>query len=333
MSSAKRVVINIPDKLCISNAPTPIHRLDALNPDPDWATLYIKRDDFTGFETSGNKVRRSDYYLCDAMKKGAGVIITCGSLQSNHARATASVSARFSFKCHLVLQGSADTPPDGNYFLSRLFGAKITLVTPEKYENRDEIMREIGERYRSEGCVPYIIPAGGSDGLGMFGYYEVYHEILRQEREMGVRFDSICFADGSGGTYAGLYAANELCCGGKNIVGFNVTGREYAREKVLWVLEEGLALGGVRCRVSERNIYQNFDYLGPGYGIVYPELTEQIRITARRTGIVVDLVYTGKSLLGTVSEIAGHNPRLRGNVLYIHTGGQFGIFPYKELFS
>jgi len=325
--------MKLPKKFCFSNIPTPIHRLDAMNPDPTWATLYIKRDDFTGFETSGNKVRRSDYYFYDAKEKGADVIITCGGLQSNHARATASVAALCALKCHLVLQGAENTPSDGNFFLDLLFGAKITLLTPEEYENsRMEIMERIAENYRREGHVPYIIPAGGSDGLGMFGYYDVYHEILHQECKMGVTFDTICFADGSGGTYAGLYAANELHCGGKHIVGFNVTGRKYAREKVLRILEEGAALASFPCRISDKNVYQNFKYLGDGYGIVYPELLKIIKRTARRTGIVVDPVYTGKSLLGTVSEIAKHNPRLRGNVLFIHTGGQFGIFPYKNLF-
>jgi len=322
--------MKIPNKLSICNIPTPIQPLEAVNPDPGWAALYIKRDDYTGFETSGNKVRKFEYHLYRAFEQRADVIITCGGQQSNHSRAAASLAARLSLGCHLVLRGS-DVPPDGNYFLDILFGAEITLITPEQYANsRNEIMAEIAEEYRRQGRTPYIIPEGGSNGLGMFGYYNTYMEILAQEQEMGIRFDAICVADGTGGTYSGLYAANELNGGGKHIVGFNVYSRDGARERVLDILEEGGAI--VEHPISDGNIYQNFDYLGDGYGIVYPELVDNIRKTARATGIVTDPVYTGKALLGTVSEIAKRNTMLKGNVLFIHTGGQFGIFPRRELF-
>lgn len=325
--------MSIPNKISIANLPTPIQSLRAINPDPSWANLYVKRDDFTGFETSGNKIRKLEYHFCQAKKQGADVVITCGGLQSNHARATASLSAFFSLACHLILRGP-EAPPDGNYFLDRLFGAEITIVTQEEYANRrNEVMAEIGKYYLQKGCRPYIIPEGASNGIGMFGYYNAYHEILCQERELGICFDAICIADGSGGTYAGLYAANELLCGGKKIIGFNVYGWDGAKEKIIRVLEEGIGILGICCPISYENIYQNFDYLGAGYGAIYPELVEFICQTARHTGIVVDPVYTGKSLLGTVSEIAKHNLRLHGNVLFIHTGGQFGIFPHRELFD
>ena len=252
--------------------------------------------------------------------------------QDNHARAAASLSARLSLECHLVLRGP-DAPPDGNYFLDILFGAKITLITRERYANsRNEIMAELGEHYRQKGRIPYIIPEGGSDGLGMFGYYNTYLEILGQERDIGIRFDTICVADGSGGTYAGLYFANEHLSGGKKIVGFNVSSPDGAKERILDILEEGAAIAELRQPISASNICQNFDYIGDGYGLAYPELVEFIRKTARSTGIVTDPVYTGKALLGTFSEITKRNALLRGNVLFIHTGGQFGIFPNRELF-
>ena len=320
--------MKIPEKLSICNIPTPIQTLES--PDNGWAKLYIKRDDYTGFETGGNKVRKYEYHLYRAKKQKADVIITCGGLQSNHARAAASLAARLSLGCHLVLRGP-DAPPDGNYFLNILFGAKVTLITREQYaNNRNEIMAELSEDYRRKNRIPYVIPEGGSDGLGMFGYYNAYHEILSQERDIGIRFDTICVADGSGGTYAGLYAANEYLCGDKKIVGFNVSSRDGAKERILDILEEGAAIAG--HPILAGNIHQNFDYIGDGYGIAYPELVEFIRQTARSTGIVTDPVYTGKALLGTVSEIAKRNPLLKGNVLFIHTGGQFGIFPNKELF-
>ena len=322
--------MKLPQKLALCNLPTPIYSLDALNPDTGRTKLYIKRDDYTGLETSGNKVRKLEYHLHKA--GDADVIITCGGLQSNHARATASLSARLGKRCHLVLR-EPDAPPDGNYFLDKMFGAKITLIDWDSYANRrNEIMAEIGETYRVEGLLPFVIPEGASSGLGMFGYFNTYMEIMRQERELGIKFDTICIADGTGGTYSGLYAANEVFRGGKNIVGFNVYARDGARERVLSILKEGTEIAGITKAIDTGNIYQNFDYLGDGYAIAYPKLVEFIQSAARKTGILFDPVYTGKALLGTVSEIEKGNSRLRGNVLFIHTGGQFGAMARRELF-
>ena len=214
--------MRIPQKINFINTPTPIQPLNIINPDKNWACLYIKRDDFTGFEMSGNKVRKYEYHLKYAWDQCSNVLITCGGIQSNHARATSALAAKFSLKCHLVLKGP-DVPTDGNYFFDRLLGAEITIVSPEEYNNnRNEIMAQIGENYLQQGYRPYIMPVGGSNGIGMFGNYNAYYEILKQEQIMGIRFDSICVADGSGGTYGGLYAANELSGCGKNIIGFNI---------------------------------------------------------------------------------------------------------------
>ena len=142
----------------------------------------------------------------------------------------------------------------------------------------------------------------------------------------------IIVADGSGGTYGGLYAANELSGCGKNIIGFNITDEEGSRENVIRVLKEDAEIGCLPYPIPISNIYQNYDYLGEGYGITSPELITFIKQVAQTTGIIVDPVYTEKALMGVVGEISKCNPLLRGNVLFIHTGGQFGIFPQKELF-
>lgn len=321
-----------PSKLSIANLPTPIQPLNQINPAPSFSTLYIKRDDFTGLEMSGNKIRKLEYHLHKAQAQNAGVLITCGGLQSNHARAVAALAARFQLKCHLVLKGP-DAKPDGNLLFCRLFGAKITVLDPGEYQaSCQNTMQKVGQMYEESGCIPYIMPAGASNGLGMFGYYDAYEEILQQEQALGIRFDAICVADGSGGTYAGLYAADQLLKGGKNILGFNVGGREGAREKIMAILEEGAKIGGLQAPIPCKQIHQNFDYIGDGYAIASPELAKFIENTAAGTGILFDPVYTGKALQGVVSEIARHNPLLRGNVLFIHTGGQFGIFPQKDLF-
>ena len=323
--------MKIPPKIQVANTPTPIYPLKRLNPDPCWSNLYIKRDDFTGFEMGGNKVRKFEHFLWDAKQQGAAVLITCGDLQSNHARAAASLAAQYGLRCHLVLSGT-ETEPDGNYFYDRLFGAGITLLPPEVYEaERDRTMNELAQTYRNAGIIPYIMPTGGSNGLGMFGYVEAYLEIVRQERESGLTFDCICVTDGSGSTYAGLYFANEYFGGGKHIVGINVTGGTNSYKKRIGILDEGAAIAGT-CAVAADNMHLIFDYLGEGYGKASQELLDFISLTAQKTGIIVDPVYVGKGLMGTISEISGHNCLLKGNVLFIHTGGQIGLFPFRNRF-
>ena len=323
-----------PEKISLANLPTPINSFDKINPNKDFATLYIKRDDFTGIEMSGNKVRKLEYSLKEALDLNADVFITCGGAQSNHCRATAAAAATLSKECHLVLRQAPEGVPDGNLFLDNMFGATITFITPEEYkENRMGIMKNIQKDYADKGIVAYILPEGASNGIGLFGYYSAYEEILLQEMQLGITFDTICVADGSGGTYAGLYAANEVYGKNKKMVTINIyNAADDAQGTVSKIIDEAAEIAGYDEPINKNNMHVLTDYVGEGYAIASDEVRAFIKDVAKNTGVVFDPVYTGKSFFGIIEELKKSNPLLKGNVLFIHTGGLYGIFPQKELF-
>ena len=322
-----------PSKLSLANLPTPIMVPEGLSYSRAYTKLYIKRDDFTGFEMSGNKVRKLEYALKQVIESGAEVFITCGGIQSNHARATAAAAARLGKRTHLVLKGEPKDP-EGNYFLDVLFGAKVTFISEEAYgSRRNEVMEEIKRKYEEQDCKVYVLPEGASNGIGMYGYFQAFEEILEQEKEMGLTFDAICVTDGSGGTYAGLYAANEYYESKKKIVGFNIYDQNAdGRKRAGDIIREGMELAEFGKEISMEQVCITYDYVGDGYGIASDEVIAFIAKTARETGMVLDPVYTGKAMHGVITEINRGNPLLYGNVLFIHTGGEFGIFPHKDRF-
>lgn len=323
-----------PERIKLANLPTPIFEFNKVNPDTAFTNLYIKRDDFSGVEMTGNKVRKLEFSFKEGLAEGAEVFITCGGPQSNHARATAAAAASLSKKSHLVLR-SAEGYPDGNLFLDKLFGAEITFITAEEYSERIlDIMAEIKEDYAKKGIKAYIMPTGASNGIGLFGYYTAFEEILEQEKQMGIKFDTICLTEGSGGTYAGLYAANEIYEAGKNIVGFQISDiNGDVTDEIMGITEEALKIGSHEAKVSYDNIHMIYKYAGEGYAIASKEIISFIKDTAKSTGVVFDPVYTGKAFFGLINEIKDKNPLLKGNVLFIHTGGLYGTFPQKELFE
>lgn len=322
-----------PSKLSLANLPTPIMVPEGLSYSRAHTKLYIKRDDFTGFEMSGNKVRKLEYALKQGIESGAEVFITCGGIQSNHARATAAAAARLGKRTHLVLKGEPKDP-EGNYFLDVLFGAKVKFISEEAYgSRRNEVMEEIKRKYEEQDCKVYVLPEGASNGIGMYGYFQAFEEILEQEKEMGLTFDAICVTDGSGGTYAGLYAANEYYESKKKIVGFNIYDQNTdGRKRAGDIIREGMELAEFGKEISMEQVCITYDYVGDGYGIASDEVIAFIAKTARETGMVLDPVYTGKAMHGVITEINRGNPLLYGNVLFIHTGGEFGIFPHKDRF-
>ena len=204
-------MIKIPEKINIANLPTRIEKMEKLSKQLGGPNIYIKRDNQTGIETSGNKIRKLEFSVKEAIDRGCDTLITCGGIQSNHCRATAAVAAKLSLKSCLVLKGSSDEEVDGNLFLDKLFGAQIHFITPEEYKNsRMEIMEELKKEMEKKGLKSYIIPEGASNGIGGFGYYKAMEEIIAQEKELGVHFDGIVVATGSGGTYSGLLLASKI---------------------------------------------------------------------------------------------------------------------------
>lgn len=322
------------EKISIATLPTPIYRAERLSAKLGGAEIYVKRDDMTGVAVSGNKVRKLEYCAAEALKEGAGVLITCGGPQSNHARATAAVAARIGLLSHLVLGGDPEKVPDGNLFLDRLFGAGTTFTPGADLRDLADTMEKVAESYRSEGIKPYIIPLGASDALGSLGYIDAMGEVKTQSEEMGVAFDHIVFASGSGGTLSGIVAGclvHGLDCG---ITGISVSfSPSWADEKVEEVFSSlrkkyipDLPSHGGRFSV-------NADYIGEGYGKASPELIRFIRDVASLEALLVDPTYSGKALFGLAGETAKGNFKKGERVLFIHTGGAFGMFPYREQFA
>ena len=311
--------------ISLANLPTKIEKLEKLSKELG-QEIYIKRDDQTGSEASGNKIRKLEYAVKEALDKGCDYLITCGGIQSNHARATAAVAAKLGIGAYLVLRGEEENELEGNYFLDKLLGAKIRFVTGEEYSNkRMDIMEEIKANLAKEGHRAYIIPEGASNGIGSLGYCNAMDEILKQEKELGIKFDAIAVAVGSGGTYAGLYYANHVNNNDSVIYGINVCNdADHFKGRVLELLKEISTYTGKEIHVGKEDIDIIDGYVGKGYALSRQEEIDFIQKLARQEGVILDPVYTGKAMYGLVGEIRKGSFNKHKNILFIHTGGIFG---------
>lgn len=328
-------MVKLPERLHLANLPTGIEKLGRLSKALGGPEIYIKRDDQTGTEISGNKVRKLEYSLKEAMDNGCDYLITCGGIQSNHCRATAAAAVKLGMKCCLVLRGTDTAPPEGNLLIDRLLGADIRFITAEEYSNkRTKIMESIKQDMEQKGFKPYIIPEGASNGIGSFGYYTAMEEIIQQEKELNTCFDCIVLSVGSGGTYSGLWLANKLLNHSADIYGINVCDNsEYFKSKIQEILYESMKYMNVNIPVSRDNINIIDGYVGRGYALSRPEELKFIHYLAELEGIIFDPVYTGKAMYGLTEEIKKGTFKDYRNILFIHTGGLFGLFPQGNLFS
>jgi D-cysteine desulfhydrase len=327
--------IKIPERISLANLPTRIQKLDRLSKEMNGINLYVKRDDETGSEMSGNKVRKLEFAVKEALDMGCDTLITCGGIQSNHARATAAAAARIGMNSCLVLRSDEKPEVDGNYFLDKVIGADVRIISSEDYSTRRmEIMESIKNEYDLKGYKAYIIPEGASNGIGNFGYFKCMEEITVQETEIGIKFDTILVAVGSGGTYSGLFLYNKVFNEGKNIIGVNVCDdADYFKNRIYNILQESLDYLHTSSEISRDEINIIDGYVGIGYAKSRKEEIDFIYNLAKLEGIILDPVYTGKALYGFVSEAKKGNLKGMKNVLFIHTGGLFGLFPKKNMFD
>lgn len=359
-------------KLPLANLPTKIAKLQNLSNELG-TNLYIKHDDQTGSELSGNKVRKLEYSIAEAKALGCDMLITTGGIQSNHCRATVSAATLLGMKSAVLLriskkgadnicykEGGIGAPESGrndllkpevagNYFMDKLLGADVHFCSPEEYsQSRNEIMETLAEKYRAKGLKPYIIPEGASNGVGALGYYTAMKEIIMQENEMGVKFDTIVVATGSGGTCAGLNMANRILGLGKRVIGMCVCdNNEYFQERIAGICNDSLdylvSFGEIKPLTPEKRkeysfvpsqIEMNDKYIGIGYALSRPQEMEFIKKVAQMEGIIFDTCYTGKGMYGVWNELQkGGSMYGAKNVLFIHTGGLFGLFPNSGNFA
>ncbi|WP_066498704.1 D-cysteine desulfhydrase family protein [Abyssisolibacter fermentans] len=324
---------NIPERINLANLPTKIEKSRYLSKMKENLNVFVKRDDYTGIEVSGNKIRKLEFSVKQALDEGCNALITCGATQSNHARATAAVAAKLGLKSYLILRGKKEDMIDGNYLLDKMLGANIIFVNEEEYKNRQEIMEELVVKLKGDNIKAYIIPEGASNGIGTFGYYGALEEILKQEKELGIIFDTIVCAVGSGGTYAGLFLANKVFKANKKIYGVNVSkNAQHFINQVENLLKDANKYISADIEYSKDEINIMDGYVGKGYGISTDKELSFIRDIACNDGIIFDPVYTGKAVYGMVNEIKKNTFNESKNILFIHTGGLFGLMPKREQF-
>lgn len=328
-----------PSKISLANLPTAVQPLDRVTKALGGPRIWLKRDDLTGSTLSGNKVRKLEFVVAEALEQGADTLITCGGLQSNHCRATALVAAQLGLKAHLILRGERDgAPDDGNLLLDSLAGATISTY-PTAIYSRDlaKLFQEWTAHYTQKGAKPWCIPTGASDEIGLWGYIEAATELLKQCEALSFKPDKVVCATGSGGTQAGLSLGAFLAESSTQVIGMAVCDSEdYFQRKAkhditLWQEKYGELAGVSQLAALQTLITTNDKYIGPGYAKAYPELMECIRWLAATEGVVLDPCYTGKAFYGLVQEIKSGRWAKDDNIVFVHTGGIFGLFPYRDL--
>ncbi|MBF0531244.1 MAG: D-cysteine desulfhydrase family protein [Deltaproteobacteria bacterium] len=327
--------ISYPPRIELARTPTPLQPLTRLSREFG-VELFIKRDDLTGVALSGNKVRKLEFVLADAVQKGADVVLTCGGAQSNHCRATAVAATRLGLKCRLLLRTpDPGNPPSlsANSLLDWLVNAEIVWITPEEYRRREEIFAREVESLRLVGRKPYIIPEGASNPLGTWGYIRAMEELARDLAELpgGLSPETTIFhASGSGGTAAGVILGAKLHALPCRLVSVNVCDdRDYFVRIIGEMCEKAIKEYRLPISFSRSKDVEIIDgYVGRGYSLTQPPELEFLVHVARTEGIILDPVYTGKAMYGLCQELKARPGCFGDRIVFIHTGGIFGLFPY-----
>ena len=325
-----------PPRLQLANLPTPIVELKNLARQLGVPRVLLKRDDLTGLETTGNKIRKLEYILADAIAKGADTLVTLGGFQSNHCRATAALGARLGLKVRLLLRSAEKNPPrDGNLFLDHLFGADVSLHHPDEYNGRrKELIDDAMLTERQLGRKPYFFPVGASIPLGCWGYVRCVHEMIEPLGGRDAKVD-VFSAVSSAGTQAGLMLGKALFgLDNWRIVGVPVSDSiDYFQREVRELINQTIADYKLDVTESQTPLDLIDGFIGDGYAIPYPAAIEATKLLARSEGILLDPTYTSKAMTGMLGAIRGGGVRDGATPLFVHTGGVFGLFARRDLFS
>ncbi|MGC0271276.1 D-cysteine desulfhydrase (plasmid) [Glutamicibacter soli] len=317
-----------------TEGPTPIEFLPNLTKELGGPRIHIKRDDLLGLTSGGNKTRKLEFLMADALAKGADTIITTGAVQSNHCRLTLSAAVKEGLKCHLLIEerveGSYSEEASGNNFLYRLLGAESITPVPGGTDLMAK-MQEMAEKIIADGGTPYIVPGGGSNALGALGYVACAEEILSQSFDAALDIDHVVCSSGSGGTHAGLVAGFHGNQSGIPITGISVrAAKEPQESKILDLAQQASELAGAQLEIPADRVLVRDDFVGPGYSLPTREMTDAIQLFARTEGILLDPVYTGKTAAGLVGLIREGAFEKDADVLLIHTGGSPALYAYPD---
>ena len=313
---------------------TPIEKASRFSEVLGGPEIYIKRDDLLGLSAGGNKTRKLEFLVADALAQGADTLITCGAVQSNHCRLTLSAAVKEGLKCRFVLEervpGSFDPKASGNIFLYNLLGIEEIKVV-QAGSDLMAAMEQVAEQLAAEGRKGYIIPVGGSNAIGATGYVACAQEILDQTFKLGLNIDALVCASGSAGTQAGLITGFYGCNMNIPVVGINVSREKEEQEDIVYgLVRETAKHVGVNFEIPRDAVNCFGDYVGPGYSLPTPEMAEAVKLVARTEGILLDPVYTGKTMAGLIDLIRQGYFKKEANILFVHTGGSPALYVYKE---
>jgi D-cysteine desulfhydrase family pyridoxal phosphate-dependent enzyme len=318
-------------RFSLAQLPTPIEELKSLSREVGGPELLIKRDDETGLALGGNKTRKLEFLVGQALEQGADTLVTAGAAQSNHCRQTAAAAARAGLRCELVLNGTKPELPNGNLLLDELLGARIHWV---QRSEREAKLSQIPDELRKQGGKPYVIPVGGSNGVGAAGYVLAMMELAEQLDGMNRRVDHVVFASSSGGTQAGIVVGAQVTGFKGKLHGVSIDRDDsesatYEGE-LADIANETAKYVGFDAQFAAGDFTVAYDYLGGGYGIVSDLEREAIRLLASREGIVLDPVYTGRAMGALIDLIRKKAFRPDETVLFWHTGGAPALFAYAK---
>lgn len=298
--------------------------------------IYIKRDDLLGLTGGGNKTRKLEFLVADALKIGADTLITCGAVQSNHCRLTLAAAVKEGLKCRLVLEerirNSYDPLASGNNFLFNLLGVERIKIVPGGSDMMKE-MEEVANEVLQVGRKAYIIPGGGSNAIGATGYVACANEIMNQSFQKGINFDYLVCASGSSGTHAGLITGLYGTNSNVPVIGINVSRPKDKQENLVYNLVQKTSERlGIKETIPREAVNCFDDYVGRGYSLATDEMIEAVKLLARTEGILLDPVYTGKAMAGLIDLIRKGYFKKDSNILFVHTGGSPALYAYQDIF-
>lgn len=321
----------------LTSLPTPIEYLPRLTEHLGGPKIYVKRDDCTGLAMGGNKVRKLEFLLGDALEKEADTIVTHGTSQSNHTRLVAAAASKLGLKCEMILEHRVDITDDaylksGNVFLNQFFDADIRYLPAGNTIEHE--LQKTAQAVVKRGGTPYVISRGGSTPVGTFGYAAAAHELMQQFAEQNLKIDHIIHATASGGTQAGLIIGLAAVASKIKLLGICANlPKEAQEERVYNLALETMELLDCDFNIAREDVVVNSDYVGEAYGLPTIKMNEALLLLARLEGLLFDPVYSGKALAGMIDLIEQRKFDKDDSILFIHTGGEPGLFAYQNQLS
>lgn len=335
----KKMLTSKHPRVNLAHTPTPLESLDNLTKELQGPHIWVKRDDCTGLALGGNKVRQQEFYIGDAISKGADILLTTGAVQSNHARITVAAARKLGLEVEIQLEERVDGRQkeyynSGNPFLMKMMGAKIHhYPVGEDEDGADKELYKRAEVLKSEGRKPYVIPLSvNHTPYGSLGYVKCAEELLLQMQQKSINVDAIVLASGSASTHAGLLTGLRALNCDVDVYGFCVRrSQKLQRDRVYEKSCEVAQMIGYSGIVKREDIWVDDCMLAPGYGQLNENLLNAMQLTARCEGLLLDPTYTGKAMAGLIDLVNKGQFKSDQNIIFLHTGGTPALFGYPEI--